>query len=210
MNRPRLCFFLLATAFGLLLAAGARAQAPNDPANGATVTAGHVRAAEHGTMEQRGQSLLGLAVFTLVTFGIGQLRRPRLPVLWRTIFWGLALQFLFAVLVLNTQVGLWFFQLVNDGVVALLGFSEQGARFVFGDLAKQNVPVGQPAGDPLMGPVASPSAYAHTGAFFAFNVLPTIIFFSALSTLAYHSGIMQYVVGGIAWVMQRSMKTSGA
>lgn len=168
------------------------------------------RADEHGTPAQRAQSLLGLGVFVLIAFGLGQLRRPRLRVSWRTVFWGLALQFVFAFLVLNTQAGQGFFQLMNQAVAALLAFGEEGARFVFGNLIKNNVPVGTPAGDPQMGPIASPSSYANTGAFFAFSVLPTIIFFSALSTLAYHSGIMTYVVGGIAWLMQRSMKTSGA
>ncbi len=162
------------------------------------------------TSAQRVQSLFGLGFFLLITFAIGQIRRPRLPVAWRTVGWGLALQFVFALLVLNTAGGRWFFEAVNAGVVALLGFAETGARFVFGDLVKNNVPVGQPVGDPLMSPIAQPQAYAHTGAFFAFNVLPTIIFFSALSTLLYYIGIMQYVVGGLAWVMQRSMKTSGA
>ena len=51
---------------------------------------------------------------------------------------------------------------------------------------------------------------ARTGAFFAFNVLPTIIFFASIMTVLYHLGVMQKVVGGIAWVMQRTMRTSGA
>ena len=51
---------------------------------------------------------------------------------------------------------------------------------------------------------------ANTGAFFAFNVLPTIIFFSALMSVLYYLGIMQLVVKGIAWVMQKTLRTSGA
>src|SRR5690606_32809954 len=57
---------------------------------------------------------------------------------------------------------------------------------------------------PTVGTVAA------TGAFFAFNVLPTIVFFSSLMTLFYYLGIMQAVVKGVAWVMMRTMKTSGA
>ena len=57
---------------------------------------------------------------------------------------------------------------------------------------------------------ATPGQVAHTGAFFAFNVLPTIIFFSSLMTVLYHVGIMQVAVKGVAFVMQRTMKTSGA
>ena len=51
---------------------------------------------------------------------------------------------------------------------------------------------------------------ANTGAFFAFNVLPTIIFFSSLMTVLYHLGVMQRLVQGFAWIMQRTMRTSGA
>ncbi|MBV9865140.1 MAG: hypothetical protein JO316_07295 [Abitibacteriaceae bacterium] len=160
---------------------------------------------------QRLQSLFGLAIFTLITFAIGQTRRPRLRVAWHTVGWGIVLQFAFAILVLHTPMGRWFFEEVNNGVVALLGFAEKGASFVFGNLVKNNVPVGTAAGDDkLMGPLGASPNYANTGAFFAFNVLPTIIFFSSLSTLLYHSGIMQYVVGSLAWIMQRSMRTSGA
>jgi concentrative nucleoside transporter, CNT family len=56
----------------------------------------------------------------------------------------------------------------------------------------------------------TPGLVARTGAFFAFNVLPTIIFFSSLMTILYHLGVMQIVVKGVAWVMQRTMGTSGA
>jgi CNT family concentrative nucleoside transporter len=55
-----------------------------------------------------------------------------------------------------------------------------------------------------------PNQYVHTGSLFAFFVLPTIIFFSALTAILYHVGIMQWVVQGLAWIMSKSMKTSGA
>ncbi len=208
-----LCLFLLLVLFAGAAFAQTGGEAPSVPPASqpaAAQPAPATRVEQSGTLGQRAQALLGLAVFTLIAFGLGRLRRPGVGVPWRTVGWGLALQFLFALLVLNTVPGRWFFEAVNAGVVALLGFSEEGAKFVFGDLVKNNVPVGTPQGDPLMGPVTSPTAYAHTGAFFAFNVLPTIVFFSALSTLLYHSGIMQYVVGGMAWVMHRTMRTSGA
>jgi CNT family concentrative nucleoside transporter len=96
------------------------------------------------------------------------------------------------------------------GVVVngLLGFTLQGARFIFGNLVQPTVPVGTPqAGggiDDAAGFVAS------TGALFAFGVLPTIIFFSSLMSVLYHLGVMQLVVKGLAWVMQRTLRTSGA
>jgi CNT family concentrative nucleoside transporter len=208
-NYRRSCVLLFLAMMLGLQAPAVRAQSPAAPPAQPAVRP-LTRADEHGTPAERAQSLLGLGVFVLMAFGLGQLRRPRLRVSWRTVGWGLALQFAFAFLVLNTRAGQGFFQVMNDAVTALLAFGDQGARFVFGNLIKNNVPVGTPAGDPQMGPLGAPTGFANTGAFFAFSVLPTIIFFSALSTLAYHSGVMTYVVGGIAWLMQRSMKTSGA
>ncbi|MBW3635035.1 MAG: hypothetical protein KY445_01055, partial [Armatimonadetes bacterium] len=160
-----------------------------------------------GTLEQKGQSLLGLITFLALCFGVGQLRKPRLKPLARTVLWGVALQFAFAILVLRTP---WFFLAINEGVNALLGFSREGARFLFGNLIDNNVPVGTPIGDKLMSPVVSPTSYANTGAFFAFTVLPTIIFFSALSTLMYFLGLLQPIVRGLSLIMQRTMGTSGS
>ena len=160
-----------------------------------------------GTPAQKAQSLLGLGILTLLCFAVGQLRDRTTKPLLRTVVWGLALQFIFAVVVLRVD---YFFQAVNNGVNALLGFAEEGGTFLFGNLVKNNVPVGTPLGDPLMGPVLEPQSYANVGAFFAFNVLPTIIFFSALSTLMYYLGILQPIVRGLAWVMQRTMGTSGS
>jgi hypothetical protein len=123
--------------------------------------------------------------------------------------WGLALQLVFALVILRTPVGAGVFSAVNDVMVALLGFTVEGARFVFGDLVWNNVPVG--TGGPGNGAFsASDGVVARTGGFFAFNVLPTIIFFSSLMTVLYHLGIMQRLVAAIAWVMQRTMGTSGA
>jgi CNT family concentrative nucleoside transporter len=133
--------------------------------------------------------------------------RRRIP--WRVILWGTGLQFVFAVLILKTPAGRSFFEGVNTVIVQLLGFTGEGARFLFGNLTQNNVPVG--AGEPGNSPIiASPATVANTGAYFAFTVLPTIIFFSSLMTLLYHLGIMQWVVKGVAWVMMRTMRTSGA
>jgi CNT family concentrative nucleoside transporter len=161
-----------------------------------------------GTPLQKAQSLFGLVMLTVLCWGIGQLRKPRLKPSARTVLWGLGLQFLFALIVLNTP---GFFIAINSGVDALLKFSKEGAQFLFGNMVNVNVPVGQPIGDdPTMGSIQTPTAYANTGAYFAFTVLPTIIFFSALSTLLYYLGVLQPVVKGLAWVMQRTMKTSGS
>src|SRR4051812_37017660 len=158
----------------------------------------------HGTPAERAQCLLGLVVFLALAFVIGRLREPRARVPWRTVIWGIALQFIFAVVVLWTPR---FLEVINTAIDALLGFTRDGARVVFGNLVDTFVPV-RTAADPDA-PVQA-GYFAHTGAYFAFFVLPTIIFFSALTAILYHTGLMQYVVQGLAWVMSKSMKTSGA
>jgi len=159
-----------------------------------------------GTPLLRLRSLLGLVTLLVTAWLLSEDRR-RIP--WRVVAWGIGLQVGLAVLLLRTRVGTGLFEAVNRLVLALLGYSVDGARFLFGNLVASNVPIG--VGDPGQGPFAAVSGQvANTGAFFAFTVLPTIIFFSSLMAVLYHLGIMQWVVRGIAWVMQRSMGTSGA
>lgn len=153
-------------------------------------------------------SLLGLGLFVLLGYALSTNRKA---IRWNTIGYGLVLQFVFAIIVLKTGVGRSFFSTLNDLVGALLGFSTEGAKFVFGNLVYPNVPVGVPAGPaPAFGYVAGGESWANTGALFAFGVLPTILFVSSLMAVLYHLGIMQRVVQVMAWVMARSMKTSGA
>lgn len=118
---------------------------------------------------------------------------------WSLIGKGLLLQVAFAFLVLKTTVGRGFFSTVNDVFIALIGYTNSGARFVFGSLVDRTTPVTGGGGGTVE--IASN---------FAFSVLPTIIFFSALMTLLYYVGVMQWVVKGVAWLMQRTLKTSGA
>jgi CNT family concentrative nucleoside transporter len=152
------------------------------------------------------RSAVGLVVLLGIAWSLSSDRR-RIP--WRVLGWGLCLQLLFAVVVLRTDLGVAFFDGTNQVVQALLGFSVDGARFLFGNLVESNVPVGQ--GEPGQGTfTATTGLVANTGAFFAFTVLPAIIFFSSLVAVLYHLGIMQAVVRAIAWVMQRTMGTSGS
>jgi len=155
---------------------------------------------------QRLRSLVGLFLLALVAW-LMSVDRKNIP--WRVVIWGISLQILFAFLILKTPVGAEVFGVMNRVVVALLGFTVEGASFIFGDLVYNTVPVGTGT----VGPgdfVATPGQVANTGAFIAFNVLPTIIFFSSLMTVLYHVGIMQVAVKGMAFVMQRTMRTSGA
>jgi CNT family concentrative nucleoside transporter len=152
-------------------------------------------------------SLVGM----LALLAIGWLlstNRTKVP--WRVVIWGTALQLGFALFILKTRAGRAIFAAANDVVIALLGYTLQGAQFLFGNLVWNNVPVGTgPAGAnaPIL---AEPGTVAQTGAFIAFSVLPTIIFFSSLMTLLYYFGVMQLVVRAFAWLMVRTMRTSGA
>ena len=102
--------------------------------------------------------------------------------------WGLGLQFAFAVLVLKTDFGK-IFQAIGAGVNAMLGYTEAGSQFLFGPLGIQKGPF---------------------GVIFAFQVLPIIIFIASFFSILYYLGIMQWVVRGMAVLMQKVMGVSGA
>jgi len=175
------------------------------PAAGAAVQ--QARAELETSWLQRLVSLFGLVVMLLIAWAFSVDRRV---VPWRILAWGLGLQLIFALFILKTPVGEQLFAVLNDLIVSLLGFTVQGASFLFGDLVWGLVPVGtgEAAANAPFQP--APGAVARTGAFFAFNVLPTIIFFSSLMTVLYYLGVMQAIVKGMAWVMMRTLKTSGA
>ena len=149
--------------------------------------------------------LLGIA--TMIGLAV-LLSYDRRRINWRLVGVGLALQVSFGLIVLKTAPGRRFFDFVGGAVTGLLGFQEQGARFVFGNLVQSNVPVGVPGAGGALD--ATAGYVANTGAYFAFNVLPTIIFFSALMSVLYYLNVMQVIVKGIAWVMQKTLGTSGA
>ena len=165
---------------------------------------------------ERYQGLIGVAVLLAIAWLLSNNRRRISP---RIIIWGMLLQIGFAVLILKTPVGLPFFRGVDAGVKQLLAYAGEGSRFLFKPLdpraAADYVEV-DAAGEPVAGGFALRLGFAGTGDIapvvqtLAFVVLPSVIFFSALLSILYHLGIMQWVVRGIAWVMQRTMGTSGA
>jgi len=106
---------------------------------------------------------------------------------WRLVVIGISLQIVFGLLITKVEWVADLFYVVSSGFVTFLGFSTDGARFLFGDLAGNGF-----------------------GFIFAFQVLPTIIFFSTVSAGLYYLGILQKIVFGIAWVMARTMRLSGA
>lgn len=204
-------------AAGLLVGAGEAAAAgppargvPDPPAATAStpaqagVTGGE---APDASLPQRLRSALGLILLTVLAWALST---DRSVVDWRIVLWGLGLQLAFAFLVLRTPVGAAFFQGMSEAVEAVLHYAEEGASFVFGDLIHNNVPVGVGEAGTNAPLEERTEMVARTGAFFAFNVLPTIIFVSSLMTVLYHVGVMQWVVRGAAWVMRRTMGTTGA
>jgi concentrative nucleoside transporter, CNT family len=128
----------------------------------------------------------------------------RRAIRWRPVMWGMALQLLLGLIVLNPAMQGFFFTAVDAGVHRLLSFSEAGANFVFQGVEPHQILNAQ--GDPQLyvGRISPPLKT------FAFWILPSIIFFSSLMAILYHLGVMQRLVWVIAWVMQRTMGTSGA
>jgi concentrative nucleoside transporter, CNT family len=138
-------------------------------------------------------SLLGLVAFVAVAW-LCSLKRKLFP--WRTVFSGLALQFIFGWLILRTEGGKSFFDFFQSAVTRLIGFADEGSRMVFGPLAD---------GQLLAEKLGPGNAFI-----FVITVSATIILVSAVSSLLYHYGILQLIVRGTAWVMQKIMRTSGS
>jgi CNT family concentrative nucleoside transporter len=126
-------------------------------------------------------SILGIAAMISLAWLMSS-HKDKFP--WRTVVSGLILQFIFAVVFLKTAWGIWLFKRVDFLFVSLLACVSEGTSFVFGEGYEEH--------------------------FFAFKVLPTIIFFSAFMSIFYYYGVMQKIVGVMAIVMQKTMRTSGA
>lgn len=145
------------------------------------------------------RGLLGLTVILGLAFLASNNRKS---ISWRMVLSALGLQIVLAIFLLKGEVmGEWFaplgwpkvfFAWVSGFFVLVLNFTTAGAQFIFGSLA------------------LPPGVEGSLGSFFAFQVLPTIIFFGSLMAVLYHLGVMQKVVQGMAWAMSRFLGTSGA
>jgi CNT family concentrative nucleoside transporter len=130
--------------------------------------------------------ILGILTMLALAYAFSSNRRA---IRLKTVAWGLGLQLVFAYFVLRFDAGRVLFEKMGAGVTRMLGYSFAGSEFVFGELGKQN---------------------SSLGLIFAFQVLPTIIFIAAFFALLYYLGVMQVLIRGAAWVMQRVMGASGA
>jgi concentrative nucleoside transporter, CNT family len=132
------------------------------------------------------RGILGIVAILLIAIALSHNRRA---IRWRVVAWGLGLQLLFAIFVLRIPVGQQLFRALGSFVTSILNFSYVGSQFVFGELGKPN---------------------SSLGVIFAFQLLPAIIFVSALFAIMYYLGIMQLIVRAFAILMSRVMGASGA
>jgi len=130
--------------------------------------------------------LVGLVLIVAIGVGLSHNRRA---IRWQVVAWGLGLQVLFAIFVLRIPAGQALFRWLGGLVSGILGYSYVGSQFVFGELGKPN---------------------SSLGIIFAFQLLPAIIFVSALFAILYYLGVMQLVVRAFAVLMSRVMGASGA
>lgn len=138
------------------------------------------------SLESLGRGLVGLLFLVLMGYLLSSNRRR---IDWRLVGTGLILQLVFALLVLKVDRVALGFDWLSQQVVTFLNFSEKGAEFLFGGLVNNQDTFGY---------------------IFAFKVLPTVVFFSAFTSVLYYFGIIQRVIKGFAWVMSRTMRLSGA
>ncbi|MDN5211416.1 nucleoside transporter C-terminal domain-containing protein [Fulvivirgaceae bacterium BMA12] len=139
------------------------------------------------------RGLLGIVVLLGVAY-LFSTDKKRID--WKLVGIGVSLQIIFGLLVTQVPFVTRIFEAVSYGFVTFLGYARDGALFLFADLAKNSFEDQQ--------------ARHSLGFIFAFQVLPTVIFFSAVSTGLYYLGILQKIVYGIAWIMARTMGLSGA
>lgn len=132
-----------------------------------------------------GRGLLGMLALLVVAYLLSANRRA---INWKLVGAGIGLQLAFALLILKVPAVGWAFDEFAKIFTYIIEWSEEGARFLFGDLA---------------------TGENGFGYIFAFRVLPTVMFYSALSAILFYFGILQKIVYAIAWVLTRSMGLSG-
>jgi CNT family concentrative nucleoside transporter len=115
---------------------------------------------------------------------------------WRLVFIGILIQLTFGLIIGKIQFAQTAFIYVSEKFVIFLSFAAKGAEFLYGDLAKNST--------------GNPDIKHSLGFLFAFQALPTVIFFSAVTAGLYYLGILQKIVFGFAWVMARTMRLSGS
>ncbi len=132
------------------------------------------------------RGILGMAVLILISFLFSSNRKA---VNWKTVGIGLTIQLIIAIGVLKVDFIKNVFEWIGHKFVKLLEYTRAGSQFLFEGL------------------VVDMDTF---GFIFAFQVLPTIIFFSALTSVLYYLGVIQTIVKGLAWLLSKSLGISGA
>ena len=138
------------------------------------------------TINSLWRGILGMGVLVLIAFLFSSNRKA---INWKTVGIGLSIQLLIAIGVLKVPFIKIMFESIGQVFVSVLDYTRAGSQFLFEGL------------------VADMNTF---GYIFAFQVLPTIIFFSALTSVLFYLGIIQKVVKGLAWLLSKSLKISGA
>ena len=132
-----------------------------------------------------GRGLIGLASLLFISYLLSNNKKE---IQWKTVFISILIQFIIAISVLKVSLILSFFEIISRFFVRIISYTASGSSFLFSSLVDQEK-----------------SSYI-----FAFQVLPIIIFFSALTSMLYHLGIIQKIVSFLAWLLNRFLKITGA
>lgn len=144
-------------------------------------------------MIERATGLVGIALLLALAWGLST---NRAEIRWRTVGVALALQLAIALAILRTPFGASFFEAVNQGAVAFLGYADRGIDFVFGSWPAE---VLGRNGEPVRLPFV-----------FAIRVLPILIFLGSVFSVLYHVGLLQRVISLLARGLRRALRISGA
>lgn len=139
------------------------------------------------------RALLGITIIVGVAYLLSDNRKA---VAWRLVIIGLIIQLTFGLIIAKVGWAQHAFVFLSEKFVTFLSFAAKGAEFLYGDLSKNS------AGDP--------GVKHNLGFLFAFQALPTVIFFSAVTAGLYYLGVLQKIVFGFAWIMARTMRLSGS
>lgn len=139
------------------------------------------------------RAVIGLVVIVAAAWLLSGNRRA---VDWRLVGVGIVIQLIFGLLIGKVELAQQAFVFLSEKFVTFLSFAGKGAEFLYGDLSKNSV--------------GNPEVKHNLGFLFVFQALPTVIFFSAITTGLYYLGVLQKIVFGFAWIMARTMRLSGS
>jgi CNT family concentrative nucleoside transporter len=131
------------------------------------------------------RGLLGLAILLGICYAFSSNRKA---IDWRLVGIGVSSQIILGFLILRVDFLRKIFDYISSFFIAILNYTAEGSKFIFGDLVEKTDTFGY---------------------IFAFQILPTIVFFSAFTAILYYLGILQKIIYGFAWIMKRTMRLSG-